>query len=148
MSDSTGTKSKVVEQWRKEDGTFEITAENSGDYQVCFGNKLATNAAKQVALSIHAGNMDELIEHEAENLAEVGHVEKLNDMVQRLARRVSDLKEQEEYLRRRSERHHRTAESNNSRVLLSSVCEALIILAVNLWQIHYLRQFFEVRSII
>jgi len=75
-------------------------------------------------------------------------VDRLHELVLRLGRRVSDLKEQEEYLRRRSERHQRTTENTGSRVLLSSLCEAAVLVGVNLWQIYYLRRFFEVKRMI
>ncbi|GBG29466.1 Transmembrane emp24 domain-containing protein [Hondaea fermentalgiana] len=135
------TQKKIVEHFRQEEGNFEFDAAEAGRYKVCFGNKLSTSAAKKVQFSIHAGRVDELLENEAtEGLAD--------KLVLSLGRRVSDLKEQEEYLRRRSERHQRTTESTSSRVLLSSLCEAFILVAVNLWQIYYLRRFFEVKRIL
>mmetsp|Transcript_21158 Transcript_21158/g.46009 ORF Transcript_21158/g.46009 Transcript_21158/m.46009 type:complete len:87 (+) Transcript_21158:370-630(+) len=76
------------------------------------------------------------------------HVNYLDQVVLRLGRRVSDLREQQEYLRRRTDRHHRTTESTNYRVLLSSLFEALVLVGINMWQIYYLRRFFEVKRII
>jgi len=143
------TQAKVVEQFRQEEGTFEFEASEAGRYKVCFGNRLSTNAVKKVQFSIHAGRVDELLENEAtENLADKSTVDRLHELVLRLGRRVSDLKEQEEYLRRRSERHQRTTENTGSRVLLSSLCEAAVLVGVNLWQIYYLRRFFEVKRMI
>mmetsp|Transcript_717 Transcript_717/g.1046 ORF Transcript_717/g.1046 Transcript_717/m.1046 type:complete len:212 (-) Transcript_717:1975-2610(-) len=142
------TKKVVIEHFRQEEGIFDFRVEAEGDYRICLKNKLSTNARKKVQIAIHGGDTDELVEHETEDLAEVGHVDRLKEIVLRLARRVSDLKEQEEYLRRRSDRHHRTAESNMSRVLLSSLCEAAVLLGVNLWQLYYLQRFFEVKRVI
>jgi len=143
------TNNKLYDAQRQEEGRFEFEANQEGRYRVCFGNKLSTNTAKKVQFSLHAGDVDELLEHEvAENLADTMDLDRVNRLVLKLGRRVSDLKEQEEYLRRRHERHHRTAESTSSRVLLSSICEAVVLLVMNLWQTHFLRQFFEVKRVI
>ncbi len=138
----------LSELLRKEEGRFDVVAEADGDHRVCFGNKLATNARKKVQFGLHAGSVDEMVQHEEAELPDKGQVDRLHQMVLRLAQRVTDLKEQEEYLRRRSERHHRTAESNNQRVLLSSVAETLVLLGVNGAMVYYLRQFFEVKRVI
>lgn len=133
----------------QEEGKFSVKAPSQGSYRICFGNKQTSRGRKKVHFAVHAGALDELLEAEAgTDIADKAGMDELHQMVLRLGRRVSDLHEQEQYLRRRSERHQHTTEDTSARVLLSSVCEAVVLVGVNLWQIHYLRQFFEVKRII
>jgi len=143
---SNGKRIKFMD--KQEEGAFDMIVDFDGLCRVCFGNKFASSGIKHIQFSLHLGEVDDLVEQEVSNLVKVDHVDRLNKMVLRLATKVSDLKEQEEYLVRRTNRHHETSESTLWRVLLSSISEASVLVGMNLGQIHYLKQFFSVTSII
>ena len=44
--------------------------------------------------------------------------------------------------------HRNTSDSTNARVLWWSLAEAFVLLLITLWQVFYIRRFFEVKRIV
>lgn len=61
---------------------------------------------------------------------------------------LTGVKHEQEYMQVRDRIHRSINESTNSRVVLWSFFEALILVAMTLGQVYYLKRFFEVRRVV
>lgn len=55
------------------------------------------------------------------------------------------LRDHQEYMRAREEQHRNTVSSINSKVYWWTLAEAVILVGMAVWQILYIRTFFEVK---
>merc|ERR1712168_1563487 len=69
-------------------------------------------------------------------------------MVNELSTALTQVKHEQDYMAVRERVHRSINESTNSRVVLWSFFEALVLVAMTLGQIYYLKQFFEVRRVV
>lgn len=74
--------------------------------------------------------------------------EKLEDMVRDLAAALTTVKHEQDYMNVRARIHSQVNESTNSRVVMWALFEALIIVAMTVGQVYYLKRFFEVRRVV
>jgi len=113
-----------------------------GRYKVCFGNRFSTVSTKAVAFSLH-GALGELIEDE--EVAKHTQVPPLERMVEVLAEKVQNMHEHQEYLLARMQRHVETSHTVQTRVMVSTGLEALMLCTVNAVQVLYLKRYIERR---
>lgn len=78
---------------------------------------------------------------------DAGHT-RLEDMIRELAGTLTGVKHEQEYMNVRDKMHRAINESTNSRVVLWSTFEALILLMMTIGQVYYLKRFFEVRRVV
>ena len=116
-----------------------------GVYTYCFGNKMSTMTPKAVLFNLEVGDAPALGEQQAD--PNVSH-DKLDDMVKDLSKTLKSVKHEQEYMAVRDKIHREINESTNSRVVLWAFFEALVMLAMTLGQIFYLKRFFEVRRVV
>lgn len=83
----------------------------------------------------------------AVNEGEAGHT-KLEDMIRELAGTLTGVKHEQEYMHVRDKLHRSINESTNSRVVLWSTFEALILIVMTVGQVYYLKRYFEVRRVV
>ena len=76
------------------------------------------------------------------------HNNKLEEMVNELSTTLTQVKHEPDYMAVRERVHRSINESTYSRVVLWSFFEALVLVAMTLGQIYYLKQFFEVRRVV
>lgn len=74
--------------------------------------------------------------------------DKLENMVRDLASALTTVKHEQDYMNVRARIHASVNESTNSRVVMWAIFEALIILAMTIGQVFYLKRFFEVRRVV
>lgn len=72
----------------------------------------------------------------------------LDYAIHRLSQLTSDVKAEQSYLVIRERTHRNTAESTNSRVKWWSLFQIVVVVLNSLFQIYYLRRFFEVKSVV
>lgn len=125
--------------FRQQYGEFQHVAAIAGRYTICFGNKMSTVTGKFVKIGIHRGK-GELIANE---ILTKKHITPVQQQIVTLSDKMLQLKEKEEYLRSRMQRHQELSESTASRGFYLSMFESAVLVGVNLWQIYYLRKFFE-----
>lgn len=65
-----------------------------------------------------------------------------------LAASLTGVKQEQEYMQVRDRIHRSINESTNSRVVMWSFFEALILVAMTIGQVFYLKRFFEVRRVV
>lgn len=114
-----------------------------GDYNYCFGNKMSTMTPKVMMFSmdIEANNKHDPKDAGAGDSAH----DKLEEQVKELATGLVSVKHEQEYMAVRDRIHRQINDNTNSRVMLWAVFEALLLIAMTLGQIFYLKRFFEVR---
>lgn len=115
-----------------------------GVYTYCFGNKMSTMTPKAVMFSMDVGEPPKAGETESED----ANHNKLEDMIKELSSSLTAVKHEQEYMAVRDRIHRSISESTNRRVVLWAFFEALVLVAMTLSQVFYLKRFFEVRRVV
>ncbi|KAF6015632.1 hypothetical protein HII12_000792 [Brettanomyces bruxellensis] len=120
-------------------GTIQIKAEENGKHTYCFSNEDSSMKTKDVSFNVHGvvyvdvnDNSDDNLESSARKLLEL----------------VYDVKNEQNYIVVRERTHRNTAESTNSRVKYWSVLQLIVVVLNSIFQVLYLKRFFEVKSAI
>lgn len=74
--------------------------------------------------------------------------DKLEQQIGELTSSLTAVKHEQEYMAVRERVHRSINDSTNSRVVMWAAFEALMLTAMSLGQIFYLRRFFEVRRVV
>lgn len=149
----TGPDQKVIHrEERASSGKYTFAADRDGDYTYCFGNKMSSMTPKVLMFSMdtaeeerghkRTGTKDE----DAAAAASSEH--RLEAQIGELASGLSAVKHEQEYMAVRERIHRQINESTNWRVLLWASFEALLLVAMTLGQVLFLRRFFEVRRVV
>jgi hypothetical protein len=109
----------------------------AGPHRFCFSNKMSTISKKTVTFSIEVGDSPE-----AEAKVELDPFER---SLFHITEGLTEIKNEQQYLRQREHRHRSTAESTNTRVLVWSILEILLIAGLAGGQMFYLVNRFEKR---
>lgn len=120
-------------------GDESIKADSDGKYQYCFSNEKTNRVDLDVSFNVHGVIYVDVNDP---------HSDSLEYAVQRLSQLTNDVKAEQGYLVIRERTHRNTAESTNSRVKWWSVFQILVVAANSLFQIYYLKRFFEVKSVV
>lgn len=120
-------------------GDISTSAKLAGKYQYCFSNEGSSVATKDVSFNIHGVIYIDVNDPNSDNL-EVS--------VKRLSQLANEVKDQQDYIIIRERTHRNTAESTNSRVKWWSIFQLLLVATNSLFQVYYLKRFFEVKSVI
>ncbi|XP_791284.2 transmembrane emp24 domain-containing protein 2 [Strongylocentrotus purpuratus] len=128
---------------RESNGKYTFAAHMDGVYRYCFSNKMSTMTPKIVMFSMDVGDQpkDQGIETEE-------HQSKLEEMVNELATGLTGVKHELEYMEVRERVHRSINDNTNSRVVLWAFFESLVLVAMTLGQVYYLKRFFEVRRVV
>ncbi|XP_015522303.1 transmembrane emp24 domain-containing protein 2 [Neodiprion pinetum] len=147
-----GPDGKVIHQSEREtNGKYTFSAHTAGVYTYCFGNQMSTMTPKVVMFTMDIGEPPkhggeggdaEGQEGDASNHA------KLEDMIRDLSTSLTGVKHEQEYMQVRDRIHRAINESTNSRVVMWSFFEALVLVCMTLGQVFYLKRFFEVRRVV
>lgn len=143
----TGPDGKPIYQGERESsGKYAFAAHDTGIYTYCFSNKMSTVTPKTVMFTIEIGDAPSGTVGAA-NEADAGHT-KLEDMIRELAGTLTGVKHEQEYMNVRDKIHRSINESTNSRVVMWSTFEALVLVIMTVGQVYYLKRFFEVRRVV
>lgn len=143
----TGPDGKVIYQGESESsGKYTFAAYETGIYHYCFSNKMSSMTPKTVMFSIEIGEAAKGTPG-APGEADVGHT-KLEDMIRELSGTLTGIKHEQEYMHVRNRIHRGINENTNSRVVMWSTFEALVLVVMTLGQVYYLKRFFEVRRVV
>ncbi|XP_037092629.1 transmembrane emp24 domain-containing protein 2-like [Pollicipes pollicipes] len=133
----------VYQQERESNGRFTFPAHMDGVFTYCFGNKMSTMTPKIVMFSMDLGEGDKKdgVDGEASH-------NKLEDMIKDLGAALTAVKHEQDYMEVREKIHRAINDSTNSRVVMWSFFEALVLVAMTMGQVYYLKRFFEVRRVV
>lgn len=102
---------------------------------------------KIVMFSMEIGD-ESKADKDAANTEGEGSSNKIEDMIRELSAALSGVKHEQDYMEVRERIHRSINDNTNSRVVLWSVFEALVLVAMTIGQVYYLKQFFEVRRVV
>ncbi|KAL3272207.1 hypothetical protein HHI36_022690 [Cryptolaemus montrouzieri] len=131
----------IHEGVRETNGKYTFTANTQGVYTYCFSNKMSTMTPKVVMFNMAIGE----VTHDKKDAP---NTNKLEDMIRELSSSLTGVKQEQEYMAVRDRIHRSINESTNNRVVLWSFFEALILVAMTVGQVYYLKRFFEVRRVV
>ncbi|KEZ44482.1 Endosomal protein P24B [Scedosporium apiospermum] len=118
-------------------GDFSFTAKMDGRYIYCFGNEHWGANSKEVSFNVHG-------------IVYVNEEDFPSDPLEKEVRKLSDLLNQvrgeQSYIIVRERTHRNTAESTNSRVKWWNMFVIGVVIGESLFQVWWLRRFFEVRK--
>jgi len=133
---------EIITRERESNGKITFAAGSSGAYTYCFSNKMSTMTPKGVMFSMDIG------EPQPAQVEGEDHPNKLSEMIKELSTALVGVKHEQEYMEVRDKIHRKINESTNSRVVLWSFFEAVVLVAMTLGQVYYLKRFFEVRRVV
>ncbi|KAF9354238.1 p24 complex component [Mortierella sp. AD094] len=137
MNDPRGA---LVEEARKVDTElFNHHAKMNGKYKYCFSNEFSTLTEKAVTFNVFVLKPYKHVEDTS------GKTDPLENEIRELAAGIEEIKIEQEYTLARERTHRNTAESTNSRVVWWSLFQSAILFLVCIFQITYLKRFFEVK---
>ena len=151
---SSGPDGKTIHQEdRASSGKYTFAAHTDGVYTYCFGNKMSTMTPKAVMFSMDVGDAPKHETEHAAGQAAAGAAKpdehnKLEEQIKELSAALTSVKHEQEYMSVRDRIHRSINESTNSRVVLWAFFEALVLVAMTLGQVFYLKRFFEVRRVV
>merc|ERR1719228_1637474 len=73
---------------------------------------------------------------------------KLENMIKELGAALTSVKHEQDFMNVRDKIHRVINENTNSRVVMWSFFEALVLVSMTLGQVYYLKRFFEVRRVV
>lgn len=128
----------IVDDKIKSVGTHTIQATVAGTYNYCFRNYVGSREAKLVTFNVHnRAKLDATVD-----------TDPLEIEIRQLGLVIESISDEQEYLVIREQSHRDTAESTNSRVVWWSLTETAILVSICLFQIWYIRRFFEVKRVV
>jgi len=143
-----GPDGKTIHQGEREsNGKYTFAAHMDGTYQYCFGNQMSTMTPKIVMFNMDIGETPTEGGEGGEG-GEEGSQNKLEGMIKELASALTGVKHEQDYMQVRDRIHRNINESTNSRVVMWSFFEALVLVSMTIGQIYYLKRFFEVRRVV
>ncbi|KAI9903089.1 hypothetical protein N3K66_002441 [Trichothecium roseum] len=120
-------------------GEYTFTAKNDGKYGYCFGNQHWGATSKEVSFNVHG-------------IVYVSEADVPQDPIEKEVRQLSELlaqiKDEQQYIVIRERTHRNTAESTNSRVKWWNVFIIGVVIGESLFQVWWLRRFFEVKRVV
>lgn len=120
-------------------GEVEFTATSTGKYEYCFSNENSNVATKDVTFNIHGVVWVDLDDPNANTL---------ESAVRKLSKLIQEVEDEQSYIVIRERTHRNTAESTNDRVKWWSIFQLGVVVVNSLFQIYYLKRFFEVTSFV
>lgn len=140
----TGPDQKVIYSGEREtNGKYAFAAYMDGTYHYCFSNKMSSMTPKIVKFSMDLGEPPKDTSKE-----EGAHHDKLSEMIGQLSEAMTGVKHEQEYMEVRERIHRAINDNTNSRVVWWSFFESLVLVAMTLGQVFYLKRFFEVRRVV
>ncbi|EEP81040.1 endosomal P24B protein [Uncinocarpus reesii 1704] len=138
---------------------YSFTATRDGKYVYCFGNEAWSSNSKEVSFNVHgivyvpeAELPSDPLEAEGrgligDNVIVWEHV--LNTTaVKKLYDELIQMKDEQQYIIIRERTHRNTAESTNGRVKWWSLFQLGVLITNGLFQVWWLKRFFEVKRVV
>ncbi|ODN06026.1 Suppressor/enhancer of lin-12 protein 9 [Orchesella cincta] len=142
---------ELISRERESNGKVVFAAARSGVYTYCFSNKMSTVTPKEVMFTVNVGELHKPItEYGNYTVEETAAIEpeKFEKMISELKQSILSVKHEQDYMEVRDRIHRRINESTNFRVVMWAVFGSVLVLAMTVSQILYIKRFFEVRRMV
>mmetsp|Transcript_12098 Transcript_12098/g.16717 ORF Transcript_12098/g.16717 Transcript_12098/m.16717 type:complete len:204 (+) Transcript_12098:41-652(+) len=128
---------------RQTEGKYNFVADTTGTYSFCFGNRMSTLTPKVVSLSVVVADQSEDEKRDPKL-----DLDPVMTVISQLKESLRATLNEQDYMKMREKAHRNTSESTNERVIWWSIFEVIILFCMSVWQIYYLRRFFEVKRVV
>lgn len=136
----TSPKGTIIKSLREvSHGDVSVKASDAGKYGYCFSNEMSSLDTKDVSFNIHGVVYVDVTDPNNDSL---------DAAVRRLSILTQEVKNEQSYIVVRERTHRNTAESTNDRVKWWSVFQLIVVAANCIFQIVYLKRFFEVKTLL
>ncbi|KAI9800775.1 MAG: p24 complex component [Piccolia ochrophora] len=120
-------------------GDHSFIAQHDGKHIYCFSNENWSASTKEVSFNVHG-------------IVYVPESEAPSDPLEKEVRQLSDLlsqvKDEQTYIVMRERTHRNTAESTNARVKWWSIFQLGVLIGEGIFQVWWLKRFFEVKRVV
>ncbi|GCE97087.1 p24 complex component [Zygosaccharomyces mellis] len=120
-------------------GDETVNVPSKGRYSYCFLNENSNVMTKDVTFNVHGVVWVDLDDPKSDTL---------DSAVRKLSKSIKEVEEEQSYIVIRERTHRNTAESTNDRVKWWSIFQLGVVTINSLFQIYYLKRFFEVTSMV
>ncbi|KAJ4514203.1 p24 complex component [Exophiala dermatitidis] len=120
-------------------GDYSFDARMDGKYMYCFSNEHWSANSKEVSFNVHG--IVYVPESEAPQ-------DPLEQEVRKLSELIAQVKDEQAYIVVRERTHRNTAESTNSRVKWWSIFQLGVLIGEGIFQVWWLKRFFEVKRVV
>jgi len=120
-------------------GEYSFTAEKDGKYVYCFGNEAWSSNSKEVSFNVHG-----IVYVPSEDIPS----DPLEVEVRRLSEELEQVRDEQSYIVLRERTHRNTAESTNARVKWWSIFQLAVLIGEGVFQVWWLKRFFEVKRVV
>ncbi|CAG8009348.1 unnamed protein product [Penicillium salamii] len=118
---------------------YSFTALSDGKYTYCFSNEGWTSNSKEVSFNVHG-----IVYVPESEMSK----DPLETEVRKLTEVLSQVKDEQSYIVVRERVHRNTAESTNGRVKWWSMFQLMVVIAEGVFQVWWLKRFFEVKRVV
>ena len=128
-----------VREYRVSTGDYSFDASEDGKHVYCFSNEAWSASTKEVSFNVHGI----VYVPEADAPTDPLEVE-----VRQLSELLAQVKDEQTYILIRERTHRNTAESTNARVKWWSVFQIGVLVGEGVFQVWWLKRFFEVKRVV
>eukprot|EP01098_Paradermamoeba_levis_P007916 TRINITY_DN3299_c0_g1_i1.p1 TRINITY_DN3299_c0_g1~~TRINITY_DN3299_c0_g1_i1.p1 ORF type:complete len:200 (-),score=74.46 TRINITY_DN3299_c0_g1_i1:300-899(-) len=132
----------IYEAVKQSETRFAFEATSAGGHKICFNNKFSSFTNKVISFGIFLG------EDSHKNLATKDHLGPVENGILQLADGLRAVYADQEYLIMRERVHRDTTDSTHEKVVYWNLFESFVLIAMSIWQIIYIRRFFEVKRVV
>lgn len=132
--------------YRQTTHTFGFNAPTKGKYTYCFSNQLSSSDSKVVTFTIQGP--DDRTKADTKDSKNTDLIAPIQDEFRQLTNALRAIRDDQSFMAVREIRHQKTAESTSGRALYWALWQIIMVLGVGVWQIVYIRRFFEVKRIV
>ncbi|RMJ24791.1 Endosomal [Aspergillus sp. HF37] len=118
---------------------YSFTGRADGKYVYCFSNEGWTSSSKEVSFNVHG-----IVYVSESEYAQ----DPLDSEVRRLSDALAQVKDEQSYIVLRERIHRNTAESTNARVKWWSMFQLAVLIGEGIFQVWWLKRFFEVKRVV
>jgi len=126
---------------QKTEDKQEFMAYQEGNYQICLSNKMSTYSSKTVMFDLHVGDWLDW------NLSKKAQSDTMQERVERLEHALRLILFEQKYYQTREKSHRDLVEETNTKVVIWGIVEIAVLIIASLFQVFYLRHFFNVRLV-
>ncbi|GAQ41640.1 suppressor/enhancer of lin-12 protein 9 precursor [Aspergillus niger] len=118
---------------------YSFNAHSDGKYVYCFSNEGWASNSKEVSFNVHG-----IVYVPESELAQ----DPLEAEVRKLSEALAQVKDEQSYIVVRERVHRNTAESTNARVKWWSIFQLAVLIGEGIFQVWWLKRFFEVKRVV
>ncbi|CAD8158545.1 unnamed protein product [Paramecium octaurelia] len=124
----------------KKEAVFSVNITEPGDYQFLFDNERgSSDQMVTFALDIHNATYEHIKHHDLDPLVK---------QIQHLQNGINDIMFETKFSQQRRESGYESMQTTHQRLFYFTILETLVIIAVSVWQVYYIKSIIDNRRLI